>query len=69
MSAERSRVVADAVRLNDRRVRVGAPGGAPPDPTLRMIRDERGVITAIEVTCSCGQHHRILCQYDPAQQA
>ncbi|AMV25024.1 hypothetical protein VT84_11550 [Gemmata sp. SH-PL17] len=57
-------VRATRVRVSEEAVRIGAPapGGAPGEPTVRVIR-EGDVVQAIEVVCSCGERIRIRCEY------
>ena len=44
--------------------RVAVPAGKMATaPKVELVQDN-GVIQAIEITCSCGQNVRLLCQYD-----
>ena len=57
-------VVSSRVRVSDEAVRVGpmrqTVGHA--DPKINLVRED-GVIRTIELTCSCGEKHRIRCDY------
>ena len=57
ISAQRVRIAADVIR-------VVAPKaeGTPEEPRIQLVR-EAGVIRAIDVTCSCGEKIRIVCEY------
>ncbi|MSR55759.1 MAG: hypothetical protein EXS09_21135 [Gemmataceae bacterium] len=57
VSAQRVRIAADVIR-------VAAPKaeGTAEEPRIQLIR-ESGVIRAIDVTCSCGEKIRIVCEY------
>lgn len=43
------------------RVRINAPGAAA-EPRVELVLDGDQVV-AIDVTCGCGQTHRLLCEY------
>jgi hypothetical protein len=57
-------VNADRVRFGSEAVRIGVPrpGGAPREPRIHLVRED-GMIRAIEVTCTCGERIRIVCEY------
>ncbi len=53
------------VRLSGERVRVDIPGQKPSGgPTVEVVR-QGDVIQVIDITCSCGQHIRLRCDYEP----
>ena len=57
-------VPAGRVRDSGVRVRLTIPGHqARPEPKLEVVRDG-DVIYALDITCSCGQHIRVLCDYE-----
>ena len=33
-------------------------------PVIQLHKDDHGILTAIEVTCSCGQHFTISLEYE-----
>ncbi|MCA9228373.1 MAG: hypothetical protein KDA47_22295 [Planctomycetales bacterium] len=43
------------------RVRINAPG-ALAEPRVELVRDGDQIV-AIDVTCGCGQTHRLVCEY------
>ena len=50
------------VRLAQERARVGAPGSAPHEPQIVLIRDG-DTVHAIEVVCTCGKTIRMNCEF------
>lgn len=56
-------VAADRVRVEERSVHLGVPPlGGCADPNVEVVTKD-GVISAIEITCSCGQQMRLVCEY------
>lgn len=56
-------VPSKSIRLSGVMARIGAAKAASAtDPQVEVVR-ENGVITAIDVTCSCGKKIRVHCQY------
>lgn len=50
-----------SVRLSNDSARVGVPGSEPVrEPRIELIR-VGGIVQAIDVFCSCGQHIRLRC--------
>jgi hypothetical protein len=53
------------VRNTGTRVKVPVPGHeVVVDPVIEVIR-EGDIVRALDITCSCGQRFRVLCDYDP----
>lgn len=57
---QRTRVVRGDEANVHRSVRVGAPHGA--ESAMRVIKDDYGNVTAVEIICVCGEHHRLICE-------
>lgn len=52
------------VKLSGEAVRVGAPPApAKAQPRIELVRED-GVVRAIDITCSCGEKIRVVCEYD-----
>lgn len=62
---KRTRVVRSDQATTHRSVRVGAPGGA--ESLMQVFKDEQGNVTAVEIMCVCGEHHRLICEYTKEQ--
>lgn len=59
----RSVVRRELVRVSKEAERVGAPSDeSGPEPTVDLVKDGDAV-SAIDVTCVCGQHIRLRCDY------
>ncbi len=65
--ARRVVVPSTRVQMNDGDSRVLIPACESSQPRIRAIRDG-GVIQAIDITCSCGEKIRVLCQYGDEQE-
>lgn len=52
------------VKLSEDTVRIGAPvsHGRHGEPTIQLVRED-GIVRAIDITCTCGERIRILCEY------
>lgn len=57
VASNRVRVAADAVRVGPNR-----PVGDRAEAKINLVRED-GVIRTIEITCTCGEKHRIRCDY------
>jgi hypothetical protein len=61
--SNRAVVPGHCVRLSGERVRVDIPGQKPPgEPRVEVVRQGE-VIRLIDITCACGQHIRLHCDY------
>ena len=60
----RAVVPGQCVRVGSERTRVSIPASQEQaEAHVEIIRDGK-VVQAIEITCSCGQHIRISCDYE-----
>lgn len=62
-----NRLVVPALQVRDsgERTRVTIPRhGHAEEPVIELVR-EGDVVRAIDITCSCGQRIRLLCDYGP----
>ncbi|MCR9119594.1 MAG: hypothetical protein NXI22_21890 [bacterium] len=54
---------ADRIRVDARSMHLGVPPmGGCPDPNIEVVTKD-GVVAAIEITCSCGQQIKLVCDY------
>jgi hypothetical protein len=53
------------VRLTDQKEKIGIPinGAVRVEPAIEEIK-ENGIVRAINITCSCGERLRLVCEYE-----